>query len=235
MLQFIHDKNESGNRWERLKNELRRGKVRVIRLRRENRLEQAVAVYRRGPVEVHPSTMQVMKHRITSIPRRGMKDTGVLAGQHHNANIRRPIADPDRLEKILLNLDGREEKLDAVVKFLDLPTLRVSFEELTQSHRGAINKISKFIGVPLSHGKGHSAPTPDAEQAKLFQYWISIVKDYPGPRSLCYISNYRDICMRFSKTVYAQFLPDPCSPGVWNCCKCKPPADAEGIAIYNNF
>ena len=52
----------------------------------------------------------------------------------------------------LLSIDHqvsqREKLLDAAVEYLAVPTLTLTYEDLTSNHRAAIRKLSAFLQVP---------------------------------------------------------------------------------------
>ena len=94
-----------------------------------------------------------------------------------------------------------------------------------------MRKIAHFLGVQHNDfsggdGSGSSSASRDAKHADALQDWVSIPRlpvgaDAASGRRLCAIANYAALCKRFSKTIYREYLPDPCMPGVWDCCRCN--------------
>jgi len=185
--------DRKSSKWERLKDEVHNSRTRIVRLKRTNRLEQALSVYwKKRPVEL------------------GKNGKLVRGPSKRPADAQRPVEDRNRLDEILATISQREKLLDAAVKFVGAPTLTLTYEELTSEHRRTIQKLGNFLGVKLSE---HALEAiPEAER------WVK-----QGPRGVCQsVENYADFCVHYSKTIYAEHLPDPCTPGIWDCCKCRP-------------
>lgn len=185
--------DRKGSKWERLKDEIHSSKARIVRLKRTNRLEQALSVY--------------WKKRPVDMGKNGKLVRGPL---RRPSDSQRPVDDRDRLDEILATIGQKEKVLDSAVEFFMAPTLTLTYEELTSGHRGAIRKLGTFLGVKLSEHALEAVP--EAER------WAK-----QGPRGVCEsVADYGDFCAHYSKTVHAEHLPDPCVPGVWDCCKCRP-------------
>jgi hypothetical protein len=185
---MLSDRNKQG-KWDRFKEELHDGKVRIIRLKRTNRLEQALTVYWKS---------------VKQLGNKGFKG-GVIDRQ-------RKVEDYSKLDSILQNIDKREELLDNIVKYVNAPTLTLTYEELKLYHKNAIRKLSTFLAVKLSGVHDENAALNALDP------WYR-----DESRALCEsVENYAAFCMYYSKTIYAEHLKDPCAPGVWDCCKCKP-------------
>lgn len=187
---MLNDKR--GSKWAALKEELQRGKVKVLRLKRVNRLEQALSVYfKKRPVEF------------------GQNGKLVRTPARRPADGPRPVADLGELDSILATITARERSLDAVADYLALPTLTLTYEELVRDHRPTLRKLGTFLSVKLD---------PDAAPGPSVARWVK-----QGPSGVCdTVKDYGAFCARYSKSAYAEHLPDPCLPGVWDCCKCKP-------------
>lgn len=184
---MLSDRNKQG-KWDRFKEELHDGKVRFIRMKRMNRLEQALEVYWK-------QMKQKGKKPITT--RRGVVD------------YQRKVDDFTKLDSILQNLNKREELLDSIIKYVNVPTLTIIYEDLKLNHRSTIRKLSSFLSVKITAVNEYVPPED------------MFYKD--DSRALCVsVENYAEFCLYYSKSHFAEYLKDPCAPGVWDCCKCKP-------------
>jgi hypothetical protein len=189
---MISDK--PGPRWDRVKDEIQEAGVRIIRLKRVNRLEQALSVFwKKRPVELEGGNGKLVRG-----PSRRPVDAP------------RPVKDYATLDDILAVIEKRERLLDAAAEHMRVPTLTVTYEELTRDHRGTLRKLSQFLSVKLSETALESIP----EASRWFKQ---------GPANVCKsVEDYGPFCMYYSKSTYSEHLPDPCIPGVWDCCQCKP-------------
>ena len=59
----------------------------------------------------------------------------------------KPVDDRNSLDDILATISQREKLLDAAVEYLAVPTLTMTYEEMTSNHRAAIRRLSAFLQV----------------------------------------------------------------------------------------
>ena len=163
--------DRQGSKWDRVREELQDAGVRVIRLKRRNRLEQALSVYwKKRPIELGKNGKLV----------RGP------ARRPHDAP--RAVEHVDQLDEILATISQREKLLDAAVEYMRVPTLTMTYEDLTGDHVAAVRRLGGFLGVGLSESALDAIP----EAERWFKH---------SPKGLCNaVADYKSFCSHYSKT-----------------------------------
>lgn len=203
---MLSDQNKQ-NKWDRFRDEIHDGKVRIIRMKRNNKIEQALDVY--WKLKEKELGLKKLKGKRT--------DNTFLHGGGGGGGVikSRRVNDYKKLDKILDNLNQREQTLDKIIKFLNVPMITITYEDLKYNHRNTIRKLSTFLSLKMS-GSSNSHPL----NQPIIGNGFDLIED---SRAICEtVENYNEFCIYYSKSLYAENLKDPCSPGVWDCCKCKP-------------